>query len=125
MKLFVCSLLMAALAMAAAAADVSGTWSGSLKGGPTGPDGQDGAVTLVLKQAGTEITGSAGPSPDHQMPIQKGTIEGNKIALEVAVGEGIFKFALVLEGEHIKGDVNGSMGDQTIQAKVDVTRAKP
>ena len=122
MKLLGCSLLMAALAMAAAAADVTGTWSGSLKG--AGPDGQDGGVTLVLKQAGSEITGTAGPTADHQMPIQKGKIEGGKIALEVAVGDGTFKFDLILEGEHIKGDVNGSMGDHSITAKVDVTRAK-
>ena len=89
-----------------------------------GPDGQDGGVTLVLKQAGTEISGTAGPSADHQMPIQKGTIEGGKIALEVAVGDGLFKFDLVLEGEHIRGDVIGSMGDEKINAKLDVTRAK-
>ena len=124
MKLFVFSLLIAAMAIAAAAADVTGTWSGTLKGGPTGPDGQDGSVTLVLKQSGTEITGTAGPSADHQMPIQKGTIEGDKIALDVPVGDGMFKFALVVAGEHITGDVNASMGDQKIQAKVDVTRAK-
>jgi hypothetical protein len=122
MKLLGCSLLMATLAMTAAAADVSGTWAGSLKG--SGPDGQDGGVTLVLKQAGTEITGTAGPSADHQMPIQKGKIEGDKIALEVPVGDGLFKFELVVEGEHIKGDVSASMGDQQMKAKVDVTRAK-
>lgn len=122
MKLLGCAFLMAALALAAAAADVTGTWSGSLKG--ASPDGQDGGVTLVLKQAGTEITGTAGPSADHQMPIQKGTIEGGKIALEVPVGDGLFKFDLVLEGEHIKGDVSATMGDQKINAKVDVTRTK-
>ncbi|HMC60182.1 MAG TPA: hypothetical protein VKJ01_13395 [Candidatus Solibacter sp.] len=83
-----------------------------------------GGITLVLKQAGTEITGTAGPSADHQMPIQKGTIEGGKIALEVPVGDGLFKFDLVLEGEHIKGDVSATMGDQKINAKVDVTRTK-
>ena len=122
MKLLGCSLLMAALAMAAAAADVTGTWSGSLKG--AGPDGQDGGVTLVLKQAGTEITGTAGPTADHQMPIQKGKIEDGKIALEVPVGDGMFKFDLVVEGEHIKGDVSAAMGDQKMNAKVDLTRAK-
>src|SRR5689334_2025547 len=111
MKLLLGSLLLATLALAA---DVTGTWSGSLKG--NGPDGQDGGVTLVLKQTGTEITGTAGPTADHQMPIQKGKMEGDKIALEVPVGEGMFKFDLVLEGEHIKGDVNASMGDQKMNA---------
>jgi len=124
MKLLACSLLMAAFALAAAATDVSGTWSGSMIA--TGPDGQerDNGVTLVLKQAGTEITGTAGPSADHQMPIQKGTIEGDKITLEVAVGEGIFKLDLVLQGDHIKGDVTASMGDQHMKARLDATRAK-
>jgi hypothetical protein len=118
MKLFVCSLLMATLAMAA---DVTGTWSGSFKGVE---DPQDSSLTLVLKQTGSEITGTAGPTADHQMPIQKGKIEGDKIVLEVAVGDGTFKFDLVLEGEHIKGDLNASRGDEKRSAKVDVTRAK-
>ena len=118
MKLLACFVCLATLAMA----DVSGTWSGTLKG--NGGDGHDSEVTLVLKQNGNEITGTAGPTADHQMPIQKGTIDGDKIALEVPVGEGLFKFALVVEGDHIKGDVNASMGDQKMEAKLDVTRAK-
>jgi hypothetical protein len=121
MMLLQCILLTAALVMTAAA-DVTGTWSGTLSG--AGPDGQDGGLTLVLKQAGTEITGTAGPTAEHQMPIQKGKIEGDKIAIEVPVGEGMFKFDLVLQGEHIKGDVNASMGDKQMNGKVDVTRAK-
>jgi len=121
MKVLVGLILTATLALAA---DVSGTWSGSFVA--TGPDGQqhDNGVTLVLKQAGGEITGTAGPSADHQMPIQKGTIDADKIALEVAVGDGTFKFDLALEGEHIKGTVTAQMGEQHMSGKVDVTRAK-
>jgi hypothetical protein len=36
----------------------------------------------------------------------------------------MFKFDLVVEGEHIKGDVSAAMGDQKMNAKVDLTRAK-
>ena len=126
MKLFVCSLILIAVALTAAAADVdvTGTWSGSFK--ITTPDGQvqDDSVTLVLKQSGTDITGTAGPSADHQMPIDKGKIEGDKITLEVAVGEGSFKFNVVLEGDHMKGDVAANMGGQTMKAKMDATKQK-
>jgi hypothetical protein len=124
MKLLVRSLITAALALTAAAADVTGKWSGSFK--ITTPDGQvrDDTVMLVLKQDGAEITGTAGPNADQQMPIQKGKIDGDKIALEVAVGEGTFKFDVVLEGDHIKGDVAAAMGGQTMKAKMDATRQK-
>ena len=118
MKLLLCSLVIATLAMAA---DVTGTWSGTFKGNE---DPQDSSLTLILKQTGTEITGTAGPAADHQMAIQKGKIEGDKITIEVAVGDGTFKFDLVVDGEHMKGDLNASRGDEKRSAKVEVTRAK-
>ena len=58
--------------------------------------------------------------------IAKGKIEGGKITLETAEGEGpAIKFELVLEGDdHIKGDATGSHDGQTMKAKLDVTRVK-
>ena len=112
------------LALAAHAADVSGTWNGSLK--ITGPDGQmqDDTIHMVLKQDGAKLTGTAGPNANEQLPIQKGTVEGNKVTMEVAVGEGSFKFDVALEGEHLKGDVVLSVGGQSMKAKMDATRPK-
>ena len=50
---------------------------------------------------------------------------GNKITGEVTSPEGhVFKLDLVLEGDHIKGDVNGTRDGQAIKAKIDLTREK-
>ncbi len=48
--------LVLALTLSASAADLSGTWSGSMK--VTGPDGQvqDDTIHLVLKQDGAKLT---------------------------------------------------------------------
>ena len=132
MKILKAVLLVAVLALVgsvvtspvASAADITGAWSGTFK--ITMPDGQtrDDSVHLVLKQDGGKITGTAGPGADQQMPIAKGTIEGNKVMLEVPVPDGVFKFDIALEGDHLKGDVTRSMGDQSVKAKMDATRAK-
>lgn len=117
-------LLSAILVLVAIAADVSGTWSGTLK--ITGPDGQtqDDTIHMILKQDGGKLTGTAGPSAGEQLPIEKGAVEGNNVTMEVPIPNGAFKFAIVLEGEHLKGDVALSAGGQTMKATMDATRAK-
>ena len=117
-------LLAAVLALAASAADVSGTWSGTLK--IMGPDGQrqDDTIHLILKQDGGKLTGTAGPSAGEQLPIEKGAVDGNNVTMEVPIPNGAFKFAIVLEGDHLKGDVALTAGGQTMKAKMDATRAK-
>jgi hypothetical protein len=112
------------LVLVASAADVTGTWTGTFV--VTTPDGktQDDSVHMVLKQEGGKITGTAGPAADEQMPIQKGTIEGTKIAIEVAVPNGSFKFDLTLDADHLKGDVTATNGTDVMKAKMDATRAK-
>jgi preprotein translocase subunit SecD len=116
---------MLGLALTAAAADVTGKWSGTFN--ITRPDGEtkEAEALLDLKQNGSEITGSVGPNESERYPIAKGKIEGNKITLESAEGEGpAIKFELVLEGDHIKGDASASREGQTMKAKLDLTRAK-
>jgi hypothetical protein len=124
MKVLKAVLLAAVLAFAASAADVSGTWSGTLK--ITGPDGQvqDDTIHLVLKQDGGKLTGTAGPSASEQLPIEKGAVEGNKITMEVPLPQGAFKFDVTLDGDHLKGDVTLAAAGQTMKAKMDATRAK-
>jgi hypothetical protein len=39
-------------------------------------------------------------------------------------GETLIKFELVLAGDHIKGDANGSDDGKPMKAKLDVTRVK-
>jgi hypothetical protein len=106
---------------AAAAADVSGKWTGTFKA--TAPDGQtrEGTAVLVLKQTGDAITGSAGPDESEQHALAKGRIEGDKITLETDDG---VKLDLVLAGERISGDVTITRDNGTMKAKLDVGRAK-
>ena len=55
---------------------------------------RDDSAHLVLKQNGTEVTGSVGPNADKQLPITKGTIEGSNVVLEAATPDGERKFVL-------------------------------
>ena len=122
MKILAAVALAIALTLSASAADITGTWSGSLK--ITGPDGQvqDDSIHMVLKQDGGKVTGTAGPGAEQQLPIGKGAVEGNKVTMEVAAGSGVFKFELALEADHLKGDVTVTAGPQTMKAKMDATR---
>jgi hypothetical protein len=125
MKTLLCFLVLAALACAATAdVDVTGNWSGSFI--TTGPNGEtkDGTALLVLKQSGTDITGTVGPNADEQFPIQKGKIEGDKITLEADHDGHTLKIALVLAADRITGEANMSGEGQTMKGKIDVTRAK-
>ena len=85
MKRTVCCLLLSVVSLFA---DVSGKWSGSFD--ITGPDGEVKSDTafLNLKQDGAKISGTAGPTEEHQMDIKTGKIEGDKIALEIELEDG-------------------------------------
>jgi hypothetical protein len=121
MRLLLCAALLAALGSAATAADVTGKWLGSFK--VTGGEGEDGAAVLMLKQTGAEISGTVGSNEDEQHTITKGSIDGDKITLEVVEGEMRVKLDLVLAGDRIAGDVAVGEGRST-KGKLDVNRAK-
>jgi hypothetical protein len=114
----ICMLFSAALA-----SDVSGNWSGSFL--MTRPDGEtkDSQVSLVLKQNGTELTGTAGPNAQKQWAIQKGKVEGNKLTFEVQTDGPLIKFELTLTNDHLKGEAKAEQEGQLIKAIVDAQRA--
>jgi hypothetical protein len=115
--LFVC----VALPFIAAAADVSGKWSGSF----TPENGDGGSAYVILKQSGATITGSGGPDANNQWPGLHGAIDGNKVSFEVkSTDDGtVYKGSLVLSGDHLKGDVAFTTGDGTSgKATLDLTR---
>ena len=123
MKAVLCILIIAALAMVAAAdTNVTGRWSGSYR--VVDPDGETGTAFLMLKQSGSDITGTVGPDEGEQHAITNGRIEGDKVTLLVEDGERTIKFDLVAAADRITGDVNISHQGQTRKAKLDVTRAK-
>ena len=126
MRTFACCFLLLAVAMAAAAADVSGKWSGTFA--MTGADGQthESGVVLIFRQHGTELTGTAGYSEAEQVEIANCKFEGDKITGDVHGGHGAsYKLDLAVEGEHIKGEVAVALPDgSAAKGKLDVTRVK-
>jgi hypothetical protein len=124
MKTFLCVLLVALGLVAAPDANVTGKWSGTAV--ITGPGGEtkDTPALLVLNQTGSEITGTVGPGEGEQHTIKSGKIDGDKITLLVEEEGHVINFALVLSADRIKGDLKISAGDQTMTAKLDVSRAK-
>jgi hypothetical protein len=125
MKTLLCVLLLAAFSgVAMTTGDVTGNWTGSFN--MTRPNGESKETTalLMLKQDGTAITGSVGPNEGEQFAIQKGTIEGDKITLEVEHDGHSMKFDLVLAADRIAGDATMSGEGPAAKAKLDVKRAK-
>ena len=126
MKTFLCLFALAVFAFAAPdEINVAGKWTGSFN--ITAPDGtvNDGGAVMVIKQNGSELTGTAGPDEEQQFPIAKGRIEGDKVTLEVHRAEDqVIKITMVLANDRMKGDATLSMNGESRTAKVDIGRAK-
>jgi hypothetical protein len=123
MRTVFCILLLGALALVAVAdTNVTGKWTGSFK--VAGPEKEGGTAFLMLKQTGSDISGTVGPDEGEQHTITKGKIEGDKITLLVEDEGHSIKFELVVAGDRISGDANIAHEGQTRQAKIDVTRVK-
>jgi hypothetical protein len=123
MRIALCILALSAVALVAGAdTSVTGKWTGNYK--VTEPDGQSGAAILMLKQTGSDITGTVGPNEGELHAITKGKIEGDKIMLECGDTGLSIKFDLTLVGDRITGDVNVVNEGRNSKAKIDVTRAK-
>ena len=87
-------ILVAALgfALLCGAADITGNWSGGFYGGP---------IYLVLKQDGSRVTGSAGPSEGQQQLAIDGKLDGDRLTFK----SGPFDCDLRVNGDEIKGEM--------------------
>jgi len=102
------------------ATDLTGTWKGTLI-----RDGRDPSpAVLVLRQEGSSVTGTAGESEDEKHPISNGTIEGDVVTFDVAVGESSMKFELKLNGDDLSGAVVREREGQQLTARLSLKRAK-
>ncbi len=120
-RLLVC-LVLIAFALGATDSGLTGTWAGSAV--LTGPDGQprnSGAV-MILKQEGTALTGTAGPSDERQVPIEKGRIEGAKVTFDVSADESTFHFTMVLDKDQLKGEASGSQAGNPVKVTIELAR---
>jgi hypothetical protein len=125
MRTLLCFLMLAALAgVALADVDVTGKWSGSFNATNSNGETKESTAVLVLRQSGSDITGTVGPNEDEQFPIQKGKIDGDKITLEADDKGRTMTFNLVLASGRITGEAQMSREGQTRKAKIDVGRAK-
>jgi hypothetical protein len=66
-------------------ANVSGAWSGEWE---VGPDGGPGPHYMILKQEGSTVTGTAGPTSDMQMAIQNGKFANGALTFEISIPQG-------------------------------------
>ena len=126
MKIFACVCILLFAVMTLSGADVSGKWSGSFTMINAEGETHEGNAFVIIKQNGTEITGSGGPDESQQWPISKGKIEGDKITFEVQSDGPLYKVALTLDGDHLKGETTVVEDGQAApnKAKVDLTRVK-
>jgi len=121
---------LAALAQQTAmrAANVAGTWSGSFRKMVDGKPASNDLATVVLKQEGSVLTGTAGP-PQGQNAISHGKVvttkDGTVITFDIVNGNGMtLQFELKLTGGHLKGTAKAEQNGQQLNAMLDLERAK-
>jgi hypothetical protein len=106
-------------AAGAMAADFTGRWSGSFTDSDTG---KTSPIYCILKEDGSTLTGSAGPSESHQMPITGGKIEGDHLTFAVRMAGGTITFDLTNDGGELKGPMHISDDGHTANARVVLKR---
>jgi hypothetical protein len=116
-----------------AAEDLSGRWSGTFITTVDGGAPHDDLAYLVLKQTGADLTGTAGPNADQQMPIAKGKVETVKVdgkdttkaAFDLTNPDGMMAhFDLSLVDGRLKGKATAERDGHTMNAIIDVARVK-
>src|SRR4051812_47087502 len=90
------------LAGVAHAADLSGHWAGRYEF--TRPDGETvhSPLYMILKHEGNKLTGTAGENVDERPQTVTGTVDGNKVDLELT-GTRPTKITGTVEEKTIKG----------------------
>jgi CubicO group peptidase (beta-lactamase class C family) len=105
-------------------AGVSGRWQGNFD--IPAPDGtfQHDTAFFVLKEDGSQVSGSAGRNEELQTPISQGGFHGGLLTFSVEVRSGtVVKFDLRLGDGHLKGIATGVPPDPNAKIAVDIIRA--
>ena len=119
-KYFLLTLVLLANALVLTAADVTGTWKGTLT-----PENRDaGPALVILKQTGDTVTGTAGPDESERHEIANGTVMGATITFEVPGERGTMKFVLTLTGDALDGQITRESEGQQQVAKLNLKRDK-
>ncbi len=111
------------------AGDISGKWSGSIEvADNAGGSSITTPVRAEFQQKANLVSGKIGRREDEQAePIRNGKIEGTKISFEVSSVEttSAMRFNLVLAGDHLEGEMKGTVDSGEIVGKVRLTRETP
>ena len=91
------AVLLAAAAMAAFAADVSGTWKGTMET-PMGSM----ESTFVLKADGAKLTGSVQGGPGGEMKIDEGKVDGDKVSFSISMDFGKLSYSGTFTDDQLK-----------------------
>ena len=105
--------------------DLTGAWSGTL----TATGEQADTAYFNLTQKGAELTGTAGPSAERQVPISNGKVATVKGVTTATFGSSqpnglVMTFDLKLVDGRLKGTVVGAKDGEKRQAAIDVGRVK-
>ena len=93
-------ILLAVCAGLCLAADVTGTWSGTLA-----VHGNEMPGYMVLTQKGASVTGTAGADAERQHRIEKGTAEADQVTIEARPGPALLKFVMKQRADKLSGEV--------------------
>src|SRR5204862_6636711 len=93
MKVIASLLILLIAAVTVYAADVDGTWTGTL----SGPQG-DVPLSFTFKAEGAKLTGSTAGFDGGTVPIQDGKIDGNTITFNVTFDFGGMPFMISYKG---------------------------
>jgi hypothetical protein len=108
------------------AGDLSGKWSGSIEvDDNAGGSSISTPVKAEFQQKANLVSGKIGRREDEQAePIRNGKVEGEKVSFEVSSVEttSAMKFNLVLQGDHLEGEMKGTVDSGEIVGKVRLTR---
>jgi hypothetical protein len=104
------------------AADATGTWTGTLSPITADGDAASGPAYMVLKQEGTKLTGTVGPTVEERHAMNEGKAENGTLTFEVPRGTGMMKFTLKQEGDTLTGDLRLEREGKVRKAKIDLKR---
>ena len=113
-------------AVAAHAADITGSWSSEMKS----PDGQSFPLTFTFKQDGAKVTGTVqGPQGD-PIEISNGKIDGDKFTFDVSFDGMTIHHDCAMAGDDVikmttKSDSGDFPGMELTLTRVKATPAAP
>jgi hypothetical protein len=120
--------LLPCLTVALMAADISGKWAGNIEvEDPSGGGSINAAVQAQFQQQSEAVSGTIGRAEDQESEsIRNGKlVNGKQLTFEVQAPEtsGTMKFVLTLDGDHLEGQMSGTIDSGPITGKVHLMRA--